>query len=58
MKHIDALNNKYSCSGCTACAQSCPKQCITMSSDYEGFKYPIVDETRCIQCGICIKVCP
>ena len=37
---------------------SCPKQCITMSSDYEGFKYPIVDETRCIQCGICIKVCP
>lgn len=58
MKHIDALNNKYSCSGCTACAQSCPKQCITMSSDYEGFKYPIVDEARCIQCGICIKVCP
>lgn len=58
MKHIDALNNKYNCSGCTACAQSCPKQCITMSSDHEGFKYPIVDETKCIQCGICIKVCP
>lgn len=58
MKHIDALDNKYNCSGCTACAQSCPKQCITMSSDHEGFKYPIVDETKCIQCGICIKVCP
>ena len=43
MKHIDALDNKYNCSGCTACAQSCPKQCITMSSDHEGFKYPIVD---------------
>ena len=58
MKHIDALNNKHNCSGCTSCVQSCPKQCITMNSDHEGFKYPIVDETRCIQCGICITVCP
>lgn len=58
MKHINAIDNKYNCSGCSACVHSCPKKCITMITDDEGFKYPIVDETRCIQCGICIKVCP
>lgn len=31
------------CCGCNSCAQSCPKQCISMSEDNEGFLYPSVD---------------
>ena len=31
------LNNKHNCCGCSACAQRCPKQCITMQEDEEGF---------------------
>lgn len=46
------------CSGCTACSQVCPKNCITMKADEEGFFYPVVDENICIKCGRCKAVCP
>ena len=29
-----------------------------MESDSEGFRYPRIDEARCIQCGYCTAVCP
>lgn len=38
--------------------QKCPKQCILMREDTEGFLYPEVDEDICIDCGLCEKVCP
>ena len=58
MKNINAIDNKYNCSGCSACVHSCPKKCITMITDDEGFKYPLVNEDDCIGCGICLKKCP
>ena len=57
-KHIEVLKDKHKCSGCTACMAICPKQCITMSQDEEGFMYPIVDDKKCINCGLCEKNCP
>lgn len=50
--------NKQDCCGCGACVQKCPKQCITLYEDNEGFLYPQVDTTTCIDCGLCEKVCP
>lgn len=50
--------NKNMCCGCTACASICPQKAIIMKEDFEGFKYPIVDKERCIDCGLCDKVCP
>lgn len=47
-----------SCCGCSGCEQICPKNCISMKPDSEGFLYPEVDESICIECGICIKHCP
>lgn len=29
-----------------------------MEADEEGFKYPVVNEDKCINCGLCEKVCP
>lgn len=54
---IDIVNKK-DCCGCGACVQRCPKQCITMQADNEGFLYPIVNTAACIDCGLCEKVCP
>ncbi len=52
------ISNKKDCSGCHACASICPKQCISMEPDSEGFWYPVVDAAKCISCEACIKVCP
>lgn len=52
------INNRKNCSGCGACASSCPIHCIEMSEDAEGFIYPKVDAARCVDCRVCEKVCP
>lgn len=49
---------KSSCCGCEACVQCCPKHCISMQEDNEGFLYPKVHKEACIDCGLCEKVCP
>lgn len=54
---IEIVDNKFCC-GCNACTQCCPKQCITMQEDMEGFLYPYVDKGSCIDCSLCEKVCP
>lgn len=56
--HINIQNPQAdNCCGCSACAQSCPKQCISMVENIEGFLYPYVDEDNCIDCGICSNSC-
>lgn len=52
------ISDKQNCCGCAACAQKCPKHCITMQQDKEGFFYPIIDTVTCIDCGLCENVCP
>lgn len=52
------IQNKQDCCGCGACAQACPKGCITMAEDAEGFLYPTVDPSACIHCGLCNRSCP
>lgn len=51
-------DNRQECCGCSACAQICPQKCISMQEDAEGFAYPQVDLAKCINCGLCEKVCP
>ena len=53
-----SIKNKKNCTGCYACSNICPQNCISMESDNEGFWYPKVDYDKCIKCGLCIKACP
>ena len=55
--YLNTLDKKECC-GCTACLHICPKQCISMKQDDEGFLYPVIDKNICINCGLCEKVCP
>lgn len=52
------ITDKHKCCGCTACVSVCPKKCISLSEDTEGFLYPVVDSVKCIDCGFCELVCP
>lgn len=52
------LCSRTHCTGCSACAQACPRRCIAMSADGEGFLYPQIDAAHCVECGRCRDVCP
>ena len=52
------ITDKTKCMGCGACSQSCPKNCIEMKADSEGFLYPEVARDQCIDCKRCEQVCP
>lgn len=52
------VTDKHNCCGCSACVQACPKQCITLQEDAEGFLYPKGNTEFCLDCHLCEKVCP
>ena len=53
MLKVDLIN----CTGCTACANICPKGAISFQEDDKGFRYPVINNELCIECGLCEKVC-
>ena len=46
------------CTGCRACEQLCPKKCISLQADDEGFLQTVIEETECVHCGLCERICP
>lgn len=57
MNKFLATGEKKECCGCLACVQKCPAKALTQVMDKEGFIYPKLDVGKCVQCGICEKVC-
>lgn len=52
------FDKKIKCCGCASCSNVCSQQCIIMEADEEGFKYPSIDNSKCVECRKCINVCP
>lgn len=52
------IQKKEDCCGCNACGDICSKNAISFKTDNEGFWYPEVDLDKCVDCGLCEKVCP
>lgn len=50
--------DKKKCTGCFACYNACLKGAIKMLEDKDGCIYPEIDEKKCVNCGLCKKVCP
>ena len=57
MSNIKENAPKYCC-GCEVCADMCPVGAIEMVEDGEGFFYPRVVKSKCIDCGKCLECCP
>jgi NAD-dependent dihydropyrimidine dehydrogenase PreA subunit len=55
---MKTICSKDSCTGCGACRNACPRQCIHMQQDDEGFLFPEVYLHSCNSCGNCRRVCP
>lgn len=55
---MEKICNKHDCTGCFACHNVCPKNAIEMKEDEYGRIYPVIDQKKCINCGLCKKMCP
>lgn len=45
------------CTSCQMCAAVCPKNAITIRLNEDGFYRPYLNADKCIDCGLCVKVC-
>lgn len=54
---MELFNGKKNCCFCAACINVCPKSAIVKIEDEMGSYYPKIDESLCIDCGACKKVC-
>lgn len=53
---VITIGNK--CCACKTCEQICSVNAISFKRDTDGYEQVCVDESLCIECGICEKVCP
>lgn len=57
LKMDSVFNKRQDCCGCGACFNICPRNAIAMEEDEQGFLYPVIDKKKCVDCGLCVKVC-
>ena len=46
------------CTGCGACKNICPQNCIEFRENEIGVEYAVINTEICIHCHLCEKVCP
>lgn len=56
MNSVNQFSNNC-CYGCGVCVVTCPKKAVSMKLNEDGFYLPVVDESRCVLCGLCLQTC-
>lgn len=46
------------CCACRTCEQICSVHAISFKRDVDGYEQVCIDNSVCVQCGLCEKVCP
>lgn len=57
-KEMRTICDYLKCTGCSACKSACVHKAISMVVTGDGFMYPQIDKQKCVDCGLCQKVCP
>lgn len=58
MPEIVSIIESKRCYGCEACYNTCGINAISMQKGKDGFLYPVVDISKCVECGKCSQNCP
>lgn len=54
---MKTICKRNKCNGCMACISICPKKCIQIKDTVDAIN-AVVDESVCINCKLCERVCP
>lgn len=57
-QNILAVPQNALCTACGACAAVCGKHAVTIEENAAGYLAAKVDGQKCVNCGLCRKVCP
>ena len=52
------LASPITCTACMACVDSCHHGALSVSIDRDGFYYIETHQDKCVECGLCSRVCP
>ena len=55
--NVNNIKESYLCYGCGLCTVVCPKEAITMKYDAIGRLMPDIDDSKCVNCGLCANNC-
>lgn len=55
--NVDNLDVVNPCTSCQMCGAVCPTGAISIQLNKEGFYRTVVDNEKCIDCGLCTKIC-
>ena len=56
--NLKIFDIKEQCTACGACVSVCAKEALSLQPTKKiGFYYPMLDESRCVECHMCEKAC-
>ena len=58
MNNVNDIKESQLCYGCGTCSAVCGKNAIQMGYDNIGRLLPVINEEKCVDCGLCHKICP